>query len=125
MIALLLVLFICCAGCVQEQPMNPSEYGDNSSTESISRSDAVIIALSHPGVPEAIDNVSFQISVGELSVSTLSIPVPDYPKEFYVVSIERSNISTDEPLETLLVDVTKDGRIYKVRRMPPNPENTE
>lgn len=105
--------------------MNPSEYGDNSSTEPISRSDAVIIALSHPGVPEAIDNVSFQISVGELSVSTLSIPVPDYPKEFYVVSIERSNISTDEPLETLLVDVTKDGRIYKIRRMPPNPENFE
>lgn len=117
MIAILSVLLICCAGCVQEQPANPSECTNNSLTEPISRVDAVIIALSHPGVPEAIENVSFQISVGTLSAPTY--PQEDYPGELYVVYIERFNSNTDEQLETLAVDVTMDGQVFRVRKFPP------
>lgn len=115
--AILSILLICCAGCVQNQPANQSECTNNSLTEPISRTDAVIIALSHPGVPEAIENVPFQISVGTLRVS--ADPREDYPGEFYAVYIERANSSTDEQLETLAVDVTMDGQVFRVRKFPP------
>lgn len=120
--AILSVLFICCAGCVQEQPVNQSECTNNSLTEPISRADAVIIALSYPEVIKAIENASFKISVGTLSAPTY--PQKDYPRELYVVYIERSNSSTDEQLETLAVDVTMDGQIFRVRRFSPWPEQT-
>lgn len=115
--AILSILLICCAGRVQDQPANQSECLNNSLTEPISRIDAVIIALSHPGVPEAIEHVSFQISVGTLRIS--ADPREDYPGELYVVYIDRFNSSTDEQLETLAVDVTMDGQVYKIRTFSP------
>ncbi len=96
--------------------MNTSECIDLSLTEPISRPDAVIIALSHPGVAETIENDSFQISVGKLSVPDAR---EEKLREYYVVRIERFDAAAYEPLGSLLVDVTYDGSVYKVRRMPP------
>lgn len=119
LVAVLSVILLCCTGCIEEQSMNLSEDVNNSPTDPISRTDAVIVALSHPGVAETIENDSFQISVGELSVQDVR---EERFKEYYVVHIDRFDITTHEPLEGLLVDVTYDGSVYKVRRLPP-PEN--
>ena len=48
-------------GCIEEQSMNLSEDVNNSPTDPISRTDAVIVALSHPDC-RTIENDSFQIS---------------------------------------------------------------
>lgn len=121
LIIILSFALFCCTGCVEERPMTLSECINNSLTEPISRPDAVIVALSHPGVAEAIENDSFQISVGTLNVPDIR---EQSLKKFYVVRIDRSNITTHEPLESLLVDVTYEGSVYKVRRMPPPLENS-
>ena len=112
----LLSILVFCTGCVEERSMNTSECIDLSLTEPISRPDAVIIALSHPGVAETIENDSFQISVGKLSVPDAR---EEKLREYYVVRIERFDAAAYEPLGSLLVDVTYDGSVYKVRRMPP------
>lgn len=121
LVVILSLTFLLCAGCVGERSENLSECINNSFTTPISRADAVIVALSHPGVAEAIEQYPFYISVD-------TAKYPDVPeegfKEYYIVRIERYNTTSREQLESLLVDVTSEGYVYKVRRLPPNPEVT-
>lgn len=119
LLIILSIILFCCTGCIEEQPTNLSKSINISLIEPISRTDAVIVALSHPGVAETIENDSFQISVGKLSVPDSR---EERLKEYYVVHIDRFNITTHEPLESLLIDVTYDGSVYKVRRLPPQEE---
>lgn len=121
LLVILSCALFCCSGCVEEQPTNLSDCINNSLSTPISRTDAVIVALAHPGIAEEIENTSFNISVGTLSVPEVR---EGTRREFYVVRISRFNITTDEPLESIWIDVTHDGRVYKVRRMPSPSEDS-
>jgi serine protease inhibitor len=117
LMVILSVLLFCCAGCIEEQPVNQTDYINIPLTEPISQADAVIVALSYPEVAKTIENDSFQIAVGKLSVSDVR---EGRLKEFHMVYIDRSNSTTHEPLESLQVIVTYDGNVYKIwRSFPP------
>jgi hypothetical protein len=117
LMVILSVLLFCCTGCVEEQPANQSKYVNISLTEPISQADAVIVALSHPGVAKTIENDSFRITVGKFSASDVR---EGRLKEYHMVYIDRFNSTTHEPLEGLQVIVTYDGDVYKIwRSFPP------
>jgi len=115
MVILSLALF-CCTGCVEEQPTNLSECINNSLTEPISRTDAVIVALADPEVVAMVENYSFHISVG-----TGSSPEArdEALKEFYSVRIDRYDLATHVQTTSLLVAVTFDGRVDHILWEPP------
>ena len=69
LMAILSVLFLCSTGCVEEQPVNQTEYINIPLTEPISQADAVIVALSYPGVAKTVENDSFRITVEKFSAS--------------------------------------------------------
>ena len=117
LMAILSVLFFCSTGCVEEQPVNQTEYINIPLTEPISQADAVIVALSNPEVAKTIEIDSFRITVEKLTVSDVR---EGRLKEYHMVYIDRFNSTTHEPLEGLQVIVTYDGNVYKIwRSFPP------
>lgn len=116
MVSLSALLF-CCAGCIEEQPVNQTKCINISLTEPISQADAVIVALSHPEVAKTIESDSFRIAVGKFTASDVR---EGRLKEYHMVYIDRFNSTTREPLEGLQVIVTYDGDVYKIwRSFPP------
>ena len=114
-LVILLLLLVCSAGCVEEQPKNLSECIGSSLTAPISRTDAVLVALSSPEVVERVEDYSFQISVKESSNPGAR---EDAFRDIYLVQIERYFPTTGEQAASLLVEVTYDGRIGSLFWMP-------
>ncbi len=107
---ILSLLFLCSAGCVAEQPKNLSECIASSLTAPISRTDAVLVALSDPEIVEKVrgENYSFRISVVEGSSPEAR---EEAFRDYYLVQIDRYSLTTGEQAAGLLVTVTYDGRI--------------
>jgi len=107
---ILSLLLLCSAGCVEEQPKNLSECIGSSLTAPISRTDAVLVALSDPEIVEKVkdESYSFRISVAEGSSPEAR---EEAFREYYLVRIDRYSLTTGEQAAGLLVTVTYDGRI--------------
>jgi len=114
-LVILLLLLVCSAGCVEEQPKNLSECINASLTAPISRTDAVLVALSDPEVVERVEDYSFRISVKESSNPGAR---EEAFRDIYLVQIERYSSTTGEQAASLLVEVTHDGRIGSLFWMP-------
>lgn len=112
---ILFLLLLCSTGCVEEQPKNLSECIGSSLTAPISRTDAVLVALSDPEVVERVENYSFRISVKE---SSNPGACEEAFRDIYLVQIERYSPTTGEQAASLLVEVTYDGRIGSFFWMP-------
>jgi hypothetical protein len=113
---ILFLLLLCSAGCVEEQPKNLSECIGSSLTAPISRTDAVLVALSDREVTERVENYSFRISVAEGSSPEAR---EEAFQEYYLVRIDRYSLTTDEQAAGLLVTVTYDGRVGPILWVSP------
>jgi len=110
------LLLLCSTGCVEEQPKNLSECINSSLTAPISRTDAVLVALSSPEVIERVENYSFRISVAEGSSPEAR---EEAFREFHLVQIDRYSLTTSEQTTSLLVTVTYDGRVGPILWVSP------
>ena len=112
------LLLLCSAGCVEEQPANLSECISSSLTTPISRTDAVLVALSDPEIVEKVkdESYSFRISVAEGSSPEAR---EEAFQEYYLVRIDRYSLTTGEQAAGLLVTVTHDGRVGPILWVSP------
>jgi len=115
---ILFLLVLCSAGCVEEQPTNLSECVRSSLTAPISRTDAVLVALSDPEIVERVkgENYTFQISIAEGSSPEAR---EEAFREVHLVRIDRYSLTTGEQAAGLLVTVTYDGRVGPIHWMSP------